>query len=153
MTALNVVALVGRVGNDPELRYFESGACKAALSIAVDGWNGKEKITHWVPLEAWGKTAEIIANYVGKGKQIAINGSLKQESWQTPDGTNRSRLLVHVEQLQLLASPSGSEPASAAAPTTAPTTSAPAAKAAYRTQPKAAQAPVAAAVDFDDTPF
>jgi single-strand DNA-binding protein len=145
------------VGNDPDLKYFESGTCKAALSIAVDGWNGKEEVTHWVLLEAWGKTAETIANFVRKGKQIGIQGSLKQETWQDQNGSNRSRLLVHVDRLQLLASPSGSEPATATAPVPAapaPTTSAPAAKAKYQTKPKASQAQVAVnAADYDAIPF
>jgi single-strand DNA-binding protein len=115
MSSLNVVALNGRVGSDPEIRYFESGACKATLSLAVDGYANKEKITHWIPLEAWGKTAEVIANYVTKGKQIGVQGSLRMESWEDKDGQKRSRLFVHVDQLQLLGSKDQGETTTAVA--------------------------------------
>lgn len=77
---LNVVNLVGRVGQDPDVKYFESGKVKATFSLAVD--RGKGKNPDWFSIEAWGKTAEVVAQYVTKGKQLAIEGSLKIDFWQ-----------------------------------------------------------------------
>lgn len=78
MASLNVVALVGRAGSDPEIKFFESGACKASLSIAVEEYIRGEKQTFWIPIEAWAKNAQIIADYITKGKQIGIQGSLRR---------------------------------------------------------------------------
>lgn len=102
--SLNTVTLTGRVGNDPEIKYFESGSCKASVSLAVDEFINGEKRTNWIPIEAWGKTAEIIANHTSKGKQIGIQGSLKADSYQDKEGNNRKRLYVRVDRIELLGS-------------------------------------------------
>lgn len=105
MASLNVIALVGRAGADPELRYFESGSCKATLNLAVDDYSSSnEKKTYWIRVEGWGKTAEIMASYVTKGKQVGIQGSLKEDTWKDNEGKKRSRLYVHAERVQLLGS-------------------------------------------------
>lgn len=100
--SLNTVTLTGRLGSDPDVKYFESGSCKASVSLAVDEFVNGEKRTHWIPVEAWGKLAEVIANYAGKGKQIGVQGSLKADSYQDKDGNNRKRLYVRVDRIELL---------------------------------------------------
>ena len=77
---LNVIHLIGRVGRDPEVKYFESGKVKCTLTIAVNRIK-KDEPPDWFDLELWDKTAEIAANYVKKGSQIGIKGSLKIETW------------------------------------------------------------------------
>ena len=101
---MNNVCLTGNLGQHPEIRYFESGKCKASFSLAVRGYKGD---TDWFDVEAWGKTAEIVANYAKKGSKIGISGSLKKESWEDKNtGTKRSKIIVSANQVDLLSSKS-----------------------------------------------
>lgn len=103
--SINVVTLIGRVGGDPDIKYFESGTVKCRLTLAVNRRTREGEHTDWFNLELWGKTAEVAGNYVRKGKQIAVKGSLKFDSWSDRQtGVNRSSPVIHVEQLELLGS-------------------------------------------------
>lgn len=97
---LNSVSLVGRTGQDPDVKYFESGAVKASLSIAS---NRTKQLTDWYAVELWSKAAEVAANYVRKGNQIGINGSLSCEWWNDKNGNGeRSKFTVKCDKLTLL---------------------------------------------------
>lgn len=101
---LNTVNLVGRVGADPEIRFFESGGAKATLSLAVRR-RAKDAPPDWFNIELWGKTAEIAANYIRKGDQIGVTGYLKIETWNDrTTSTLRSKPIVNANQLHLLRS-------------------------------------------------
>lgn len=100
---LNSTNLTGRVGAEPDIRYYESGKVKVTLSLAVRGIS-KDK-TDWFNIEIWDKLAEIAANYVHKGTMIGISGYLKIETWTDPLGNERSKPVVNVKQLDLLGSP------------------------------------------------
>jgi single-strand DNA-binding protein len=103
MASLNSVTLVGRVGGDPDVKYFESGTVKARITLAVDRRNKKDDEPDWFNLELWGKTAEVAANYIRKGKQIAIKGSFKFDRWTDKQtGSLQSRPVIHVDELELL---------------------------------------------------
>lgn len=103
--SLNVVTLVGRVGGDPDVKHFESGTIKCRLTLAVRRRSRNSDEPDWFNLELWGKTAEVAANYVRKGSQIGITGSLKFEHWSDQTtGANRSRPVIRVDQLDLLGS-------------------------------------------------
>lgn len=107
--SINVVHLVGRVGTDPDMKYFDSGNVKCRLTLAVDR-RRKDSGPDWFNLELWGKTAEIANSYVRKGKQIAVRGSLKLDSWNDRStGVLRSSPVVNVDDLQLLGSKRDSE--------------------------------------------
>ncbi len=107
--SINVVHLVGRVGTNPEMRYFDSGSVKCRLTLAVDR-RRKDSGPDWFNLELWGKTAEIANSYVRKGKQIAVRGSLKLDSWNDREtGVLRSSPVINVDELQLLGSKRDSE--------------------------------------------
>jgi len=102
---LNVVHLVGRVGGDPDVKYFESGSVVCRLTLAVNRRTRNSDEPDWFNLELWGKTAEVAASYVRKGKLIGITGALKFEHWQDRNtGANRSRPVIRVDQLELLGS-------------------------------------------------
>jgi single-strand DNA-binding protein len=106
---LNVVHLVGRVGRDPEIKYFESGKVKCTLTFAVNRIK-KDDPPDWFDLELWDKVAEIAANYVKKGSQIGIKGSLKIETWNDRNsGANRSKPIIRVDKLDLLDSKKDSQ--------------------------------------------
>jgi single-strand DNA-binding protein len=102
---LNVVTLVGRVGGDPDVKYFESGSIVCNLTLAVNRRTRNNDQPDWFNLELWGKTAEVAANYVRKGSLIGVSGSLKFDQWQDRStGANRSKPVIRVERLELLGS-------------------------------------------------
>lgn len=103
--SLNVVTLVGRVGGDPDVKYFESGKVVCNLTLAVRRRTRKNDEPDWFALEIWDKTAEIAANYVRRGSLIGVKGSLKFDYWQDrATGANRSKPVIRVDQLDLLGS-------------------------------------------------
>lgn len=103
----NRVLLLGNLTRDPELRFTPSNMAVANLGVAVNrrykGQDGetKEEVT-FVDCEAWGRTAEVISQYLTKGKPIFIEGRLKLDQWQDKDGGNRSKLKVVVETFQFV---------------------------------------------------
>lgn len=105
LMSLNLVSLVGRVGGDPDVRYFESGSVVCNLTLAVDRRTRNSDQPDWFSLELWGKTAEIAANYVRKGSQIGVTGTLKFDHWQDRGtGIDRSKPVIRVDRLDLLGS-------------------------------------------------
>lgn len=103
--SINIVTLIGRVGTDPDMKYFESGSVKCKLTLAVNRRTKDGEHTDWFNLELWGKTAQVAGDYVRKGKQIAVKGSLKFDTWSDrATGANRSTPVIHVDQLELLGS-------------------------------------------------
>ncbi|MBD2386711.1 single-stranded DNA-binding protein [Cylindrospermum sp. FACHB-282] len=103
--SINIVTLVGRVGTDPDMKYFESGSVKCKLTLAVNRRSRNNDKPDWFNLELWGKTAEVAGNYVRKGSLIGIKGSLKFDTWSDRQtGANRSTPVIQVDQLDLLGS-------------------------------------------------
>ncbi|HEY9659114.1 MAG TPA: single-stranded DNA-binding protein [Allocoleopsis sp.] len=103
--SLNLITLVGRVGRDPEVKYFESGSVVCRLTLAVDRGRKNSDEPDWFNLEIWGKTAEVAANYVRKGSLIGVTGALKFDRWQDRNtGAERTSPVVKVDQMRLLGS-------------------------------------------------
>lgn len=110
--SLNAVTLVGRVGGDPDVKYFESGSVVCNLTLAVNRLSRNNDQPDWFNLEIWGKTAEVAANYVRKGSLIGVSGSLKFEYWKDRStGADRSKPVIRVERLELLGSKRDNEAA------------------------------------------
>lgn len=86
---INSVVLVGRVGQNPEMKYFESGKVKTNFSVAVNRWNSatKQEIADWFYIEFWDKDAERAGEYIKKGSLIAVEGRL--DTWKDKDGDTR----------------------------------------------------------------
>jgi single-strand DNA-binding protein len=104
MASLNVCSFTGRAGRDPEMKYFETGSAIAQLTIAVDGWK-RDSEPLWLNLKVWGKLAQVAADYVRKGSQIAVSGQLQNESWtDKATGEKRSKVILNVKDLTLLGS-------------------------------------------------
>ncbi|QYA25068.1 single-stranded DNA-binding protein [Gramella sp. MT6] len=106
-TLRNTVQLIGHVGNDPEIVNLESGKKLAKFSVATNESykNAKgEKITdtQWHNIVAWGKTAELIENYVPKGKEVGIEGKLTSRSYEDKDGVKRYITEVICNEILLL---------------------------------------------------
>ena len=90
----NHVQLMGRPGKDPEIMNLDSGKKLAKFSLATNEnyTNAKgEKVqnTDWHNIVAWGKTADIIENYVSKGQEVLLGGKLKTRSYETKEGNKR----------------------------------------------------------------
>ncbi|MFH7024203.1 MAG: single-stranded DNA-binding protein [Heteroscytonema crispum UTEX LB 1556] len=103
--SINVVTLIGRVGTEPEMKYFDSGKVRCNLTLAVNRRGKDGEHTDWFNLELWGKTAQVAGDYVHKGKQIAVKGSLKIDTWNDmKSGAPRSKPVIQVDQLELLGS-------------------------------------------------
>lgn len=80
---MNSTVLVGRVGRDAEIRYFESGKVKANFSIAVNRWDAKTKseVADWFNIDVWDKLAEFAGEYVKKGVQVVVDGRIALNKW------------------------------------------------------------------------
>jgi single-strand DNA-binding protein len=104
---INSVTLVGRAGTNPETRYFESGSVVTKVNLAVRR-PGKNQDPDWFPVEAWGKQAEVLANYVTKGDQVGIIGELRFDHW-TDKNTEQERLkpVVRAIRIELLGNSKG----------------------------------------------
>lgn len=103
----NKVQLIGHLGNDPEIKNFETGKKLATLTLATNEVykNDKgEKVeeTQWHKVVAWNKNAEIIEKYVTKGKEIAVEGKLVHRSYDDKNGEKRYVTEVVVNELLLL---------------------------------------------------
>ena len=113
MTDLNIVALVGRLTKNNEMRFTNTGFAICSFSIAVnkrvkaqDGsWQDKAS---FFDCSFFGKMAEGVSQYLVKGQQVSIQGSLDQQSWET-NGQKRSKVVVIVNSLSLLGSNKGSQ--------------------------------------------
>lgn len=108
MNALrNKVQLIGNLGNDPEIVNLESGAKLAKFAIATNETykNAKgEKVTdtQWHNVVAWGKTAELVENYLTKGKEVALEGKLTNRSYETKEGEKRYITEIKCNEILLL---------------------------------------------------
>jgi single-strand DNA-binding protein len=102
---LNSVVLVGRAGADPEIKYFESGRAKTTFNMAVDRPVKRTEgvdTTDWFRIELWGKSAEIAAEYVKKGKLVGIVGRLEFSRWTDANGQKQEMPVIAANELRLL---------------------------------------------------
>ena len=110
MASFNKVILLGNLTRDPELRYTPQGAavCEFALalnSVYTNKQTGqKVEEVSYIDLVAWGKTGETIAEYMKKGRQIMVEGRLKQDRWEAQDGKKMSKVRVTVESFTFVGS-------------------------------------------------
>lgn len=106
-TLKNRVQLIGNLGNDPEIVNLEGGSKLAKFSIATsDSYKNAqgEKVeeTQWHNIVAWGKTAEIVENFLTKGKQVAVEGKLVHRSYETKEGERRYITEIKCNELLML---------------------------------------------------
>lgn len=108
MASYNKVFLMGNVTRDPEMKFTQAGTplCNFGLAINekyTDKATGEQKEnTCFVEVEAWERQAEVINEYVSKGDPLFLEGALKFDSWETPEGQKRNRLTVRAIRVQLL---------------------------------------------------
>ena len=107
MAGINKVILVGRLGNDPELRYTADGTAVTNFRIATsDEWtdkvtNEKKERTEWHRIVTWRKLAELCSEYLTKGRQVYVEGKLQTRSWDK-DGITRYSTEIVASDVQFL---------------------------------------------------
>lgn len=120
--SFNKVFLMGNLTRDPELRHTQSNMAVATFGVAVNRrWrdqNGEQREeTTFVDCDAWGKTAEVMCQYLTKGRPVFIEGRLRLDSWQDKtSGENRSKLKVVIDTFQFVDSKGGPGGAPGSAP-------------------------------------
>lgn len=102
---MNVVVVSGNLVRDPELKSVGDSKV-VSFSVAVNSVRGsgdnKREETSYLDCEAWGRQAEVIAQYLKKGDGILVNGELKQDRWEDTDGNKRSKIKVNVNRFDFM---------------------------------------------------
>lgn len=109
MASVNKVILVGHLGRDPEGKYLPSGEMVANFSMATtESWKDKsgekKEETEWHRVSFFGKTAEVICEYVKKGSQIYVEGRIQTRKWTDKDGVEKYSTEIRGDRMQMLGS-------------------------------------------------
>ena len=107
MAGLNKVMLIGNLGADPELRFTANGAAVANFRIAcsrtyTDRDGQRQEVTEWVTIVAWQRLAELVGQYLSKGRPVYVEGRLQTRQWQDREGNNRYTTEVVANDIQFL---------------------------------------------------
>lgn len=99
MTDINRIVLTGNLGNSPEFKFFESGACLTTFSMGVKRYDSKDKkdITDWYNVKTFSKLGE----YLKKGNKVAVDGVLQTDTWEK-DGEKKKAIYVMADSIQIL---------------------------------------------------
>ena len=138
MTSVNKVILIGNLGADPESRFAPSGDAVCNIRVATsETWKDKstgerKEAVEWHRVSFYGKLAEIASQYLRKGSQVYIEGSLRTKKWQDQSGQDRYSTEIRADELKMLGKRDGDQqqpapaqqPRQAAAPRPAPQPSA-----------------------------
>ncbi|MBS0316870.1 MAG: single-stranded DNA-binding protein [Proteobacteria bacterium] len=150
MASVNKVIIVGNLGRDPEVRSFPSGDRVANVTIATtDKWKDKQsgemrEATEWHRVVFGGRLAEIVEQYLRKGSQVYVEGSLRTRKWTDKDGVEKYTTEIRADQMQMLGSRQGQGgPGADDGGGRAPARSAP-------PQQRSSAAPAKSASGFDD---
>ena len=128
LASLNKFQCIGNLGRDPELRSFPSGDQLATVSIGVtEKWKDKttgeaKEHTEWVRVVFNGRLAEIVGQYLHKGSQVYVEGSLRTRKWTDKDGVEKYSTEIRADLMQMLAAKrtDGERPSAAQRPRPAP---------------------------------
>lgn len=107
MSGVNKAIIVGRLGQDPELKQTGSGQAVCTLNVATsENWTDRDgqrqERTEWHRIVIWGKQAENAAKYLAKGRQVYLEGRLQTRSWETPEGQKRYTTEIVASTVQFL---------------------------------------------------
>ena len=99
---MNIVAVIGNAATDPELRHTTSGKAVCTFRIAINRPGGND--ADFFEIVAWERQAEVVNEYVSKGRRVSIEGRLHHSTWQTDDDKRRSKVEIVATRIQLLGS-------------------------------------------------
>jgi single-strand DNA-binding protein len=155
--SVNKVILIGRLGKDPEVKYTPSGAPVAKFTLATDEVfkdrsGEQQKRTEWHNIVAWNKLAEICGQYLTKGKQVYIEGSIRSRQWEDQAGNKRTAYDIVARDMRMLGSKGDAERAAAASSAAAPTPTPPTERATGE-RSLAAEPPPEPEITDEDVPF
>jgi len=107
MASVNKVILVGNVGRDAEMKYTPGGTAVSKFTLATnERWTSKtgekQERTEWHRVVVWGKQAEIANEYVKKGRQLYVEGSIQTSQWEDKSGQKRTTVEIKVDKFVLL---------------------------------------------------
>lgn len=107
MSSVNKALLIGNLGEDPDLSYTDGGTAVCNLSIATnESWtddNGREQTrTEWHDVVAWGRLAEVVAEYLSKGSSVYVEGKIETRSWEHKDGSTRYSTEIKAQEVNFL---------------------------------------------------
>ena len=107
MASVNKVILIGHLGADPEARYTPDGTAVTTFRMATtDQWTGKdgkkEEKTEWHRIVAWKRLGEICGQYLHKGSQVYIEGSIQTRSWEDREGVKRYTTEIMAQAMKML---------------------------------------------------
>lgn len=114
MASVNKWIGIGNLGMDPDMRYLPSGEAVCNISIACsESWKDKatgekKEHTEWVRVSFFGKLAEIAGQYLKKGSQVYVEGSLRTRKWQDKEGQDRYTTEIRADEMKMLGSRQGS---------------------------------------------
>ena len=154
MAGVNKVILIGNLGKDPELRYTPSGQPVATFSLATterrtDKNGQKKETTEWHNIVFFGKTAELVNQYLKKGRSCYIEGKITTRSWDDRDGNKKYKTEIIGNTVQFL----GGGPSANATPAAAAPPDSVSAPEPDFDQTSPAESPSATAGASDDLPF
>jgi single-strand DNA-binding protein len=114
MSSINKVILIGRLGKDPEVKYTPSGAPVAKFTLATDEVfkdrsGEQQRRTEWHNIVAWNRLAEICGQYLTKGKQIYVEGSIRSRQWEDQSGNKRTAYEIVARDMKMLGSKADSD--------------------------------------------
>ena len=162
MASFNKVILLGNLTRDPELRYTPKGQAVARLGLAVnrkyttEAGEAREEVT-FIDIDAWGKQAEVIGQYLKKGRALFVEGRLKLDQWDDKNtGQKVSKLKVVLESFQFVDGPRGGAeggPGGSPGPSSAPAPARPSRPPAPSPSPGDSPASDGPPAEVDDVPF
>jgi single-strand DNA-binding protein len=151
---VNRVILVGHIGSDPEVKNLSGGSVVTTIKVATsEAWTDKatgekKERTEWHRVKLWGKLGEIAGEYLRKGKQVYIEGSIRTEKYQAADGSDRYSTDIIASEMQMLGGKDGG------GRDAAPQDATPRARPVASARPAPAPAPPAGPPDdWDSIPF
>jgi single-strand DNA-binding protein len=112
MAGVNKVILIGNLGRDPELRYTPGGQAVANFTLATtESFSNKsgerQERTEWHRIVAWGRQAELCAQYLAKGRTVYVEGRLQTREWENKEGQKQRTTEIHANTVQFLGGPRG----------------------------------------------
>lgn len=145
MKSVNLVVLMGNMTRDPELKYTPNGRAVASFGLAVnrvfkDAAGERQNAVDFFDIVAWGKLAEIISQYGGKGQGIHVTGRLSARTWEAQDGSKRNKVEVVASDISLVGGKGAASGPSVASP-------------AVVDAPAADDLPAEEEISIDDIPF
>jgi single-strand DNA-binding protein len=104
-TVINEIVIVGRLGQDPELRHTQGGKAVCNLSVATSNKSGDNEYTEWHRVNVWDASAEACAKFLSKGKLVGVTGELRYREWEK-DGVKQRSAEITARRVQFLSPPS-----------------------------------------------